>query len=243
MKRQTILWILVGLGTALGVLIGCHAKPDDPAGQAAELADPVRARTPSPTCSGCTATRSPRPAARPRAPIATRGRSRRCPASAGASARARRRSRTPSIEALVRTYRDNPQDTRNGGNILALLREMQDLRALPAYTKALEWRAEVTEEHAITAAQAIEDLDIPEAQKGEVITALSTALDRVQGNRGADNRMRIHFIRALGSMHDHRATPILTKIATRLAEDQSFSSTASRAKRWASSATPRRSPR
>ncbi|MCZ7686362.1 MAG: hypothetical protein M5U28_49390, partial [Sandaracinaceae bacterium] len=29
-----------------------------------------------------------------------------------------------------------------------------------------------------------------------------------KGDRGADNRMRIHFIRALGSMHDHRATPI-----------------------------------
>src|SRR5690606_20435500 len=42
MKRQTILWILVGLGTALGVLIGCHAKPDDPVGQAEELSDPVR---------------------------------------------------------------------------------------------------------------------------------------------------------------------------------------------------------
>lgn len=222
MKRQTILWILVGLGTAVGVLIGCHAKPDDPAGQAGELADPVRREN---AIANLQRLYGDALAAARRETEGTDRDARQVERVRGERGRERPGPKAivdVSIDALVQTYRDNPQDTRNGGNILALLREMRDLRALPAYTKALEWRAEVTEEHAITAAQAIEDLDIPDAQKGEVITALSTALDRVQGSRGADNRMRIHFIRALGSMRDNRATPILTKIATRLAEDQSF---------------------
>jgi len=35
MKRHTIVSLLVVLGAAAGgVLIGCHASPDDPAGQA-----------------------------------------------------------------------------------------------------------------------------------------------------------------------------------------------------------------
>ncbi len=127
-----------------------------------------------------------------------------------------------SIEALVRTYRDHPEDSQNGGNILELLRDMHDVRALPAFTKALDWRAEVSEEHAITAARAIESLEIPDDKKAEAITALSGALDRVQGSRGVDNRMRIYFIRALGSLHDRGATSELTKIATRLTEDQNF---------------------
>lgn len=222
MKRQTILWILVGLGTALGVLIGCHAKPDDPAGQAEELSDPVRRENAIANLQRlygdalAAAQREAQGSDRdPRQATTVRD-------SEGRDRPGPKAIIDASIDALVRTYRDNPQDTQNGGRILALLREMRDLRALPAFTKALEWRAEVTEEHAITAAQAVEDLEIPEAQKGEVITALSTALDRVQGSRGADNRMRIHFIRALGALRDNRATPILTKIATRLAEDQSF---------------------
>src|SRR5262245_48043689 len=41
MKRQTILCMLVALSSAIGVLTGCHASPED-AGQADELADPVR---------------------------------------------------------------------------------------------------------------------------------------------------------------------------------------------------------
>ena len=36
MKRNHIASLLAALGVCIAVLIGCHAKPDDPAGQAEE---------------------------------------------------------------------------------------------------------------------------------------------------------------------------------------------------------------
>jgi HEAT repeat protein len=223
MKRQTILWILVGLGSALGMLVGCHANPDDPAGQAEELADPVRREN---AVANLTRLYGDALAAARRAagdnPETDPRQATEVPTDDGRTRPGPKAIVDASIEALVRTYRDHPEDTQNGGRILELLRDMHDLRALPAYVKALDWRAEVSEEHAITAARAIEDLTVPDGQKAEVVTALSTALDRVQGSRGVDNRMRIYFIRALGSLHDRAATPELTKIATRLTEDQNF---------------------
>ncbi len=221
MKRQTILWILVGLGSALGILIGCHANPDDPAGQAEELADPVRRenavanlqRLYGDALAAARREAGDHPDSDPRQATEVQtddGRTRPGPKAIVDA----------SIESLVRTYRDHPEDSQNGGRILELLRDMHDVRALPAYVKALDWRAEVSEEHAITAARGIEDLEIPDAQKEELVTALTQALDRVQGSRGVDNRMRIYFLRSMGSLHDRRATPELTKIATRLTEDQ-----------------------
>jgi hypothetical protein len=224
MKRQTILWVLVAVSSALGVLVGCRASPDDPAGQAQELSDPVRrelaignlqrlytsALAAAQREVGTDASRDPRsltevpgePGQRPRP---------------GPKAIA-----DAAVEALVRTYIDNSDDTRNGATILDVLREMRDPRAIPAFVRALDWRAELTEDHAVNAAKAIEVLAVPDDKKEEVIQALSNALDRVQGSRGVDNQMRIHFIRTLGALRDRRATPILTKIATRLTEDQNF---------------------
>jgi HEAT repeat protein len=214
MNRQRILGILVAISTAIAVLIGCRADPDDAAGQAGELSDPVRRenaianiqRLYSEALSAADSDRTKMTVT-------------------GADGRERpgpKKIADDTVEALARTYRDNPTDSQNGARILELLRDMQDVRALPAFTKALEWRSEVSEEHAITAARAIETLEIPEGQKEAVVNAISTALDRVQGTRGVDNRMRIHFIRTLGALNDRRATPILTKIATRTAEDQNF---------------------
>ncbi|MEZ4340937.1 MAG: hypothetical protein R3B82_30300, partial [Sandaracinaceae bacterium] len=215
MKRHHIATLLAALGLAVGVMIGCRAKPDDAAGQAEELADPVRREN----------------------AIANLNR---LYTSALAAADGDRTvehlpensdGRTPlgpkgiadvSVEALTNTYVNNSSDTANGQRILNLLLEMQDPRAMPAFVAALNWRTEVSENHAITAAQAVERMELNDAQKAQAITSLSEALDRVQGNRGVDNRMRIHFIRALGSLNDRAATPILTKVATRIHEDQSF---------------------
>jgi len=222
MKRQTILWILIGVGSALGVLVGCHARPDDPAGQAEELADPVRRQN---AVANLQTLYSDALAAAQKATQNSETDPRSLEEVTGDDGRTRqgpKKIADASVEALVRTYLDNPEDNQNGVRIVSLLREMRDLRALPAFLKALEWRSEMTEDHAVTAAQAIEDLEIPEAQKGEVVEALSTALDRINGARPDDNRMRIHFIRALRDLGDRRATPILTKIATRMAEDQAF---------------------
>ena len=215
MKRHNIATLLAALGCVVGVMIGCRAKPDDAAGQAEELSDPVRRENAIANLS-------------------------RLYTSALATANGDRsvetlpqndQGRTPpgpkaiadaSVEALTRTYVDNSSDTANGQRILNLLLEMQDPRSLPALVAALAWRAELTENHAITAAQTIERMQLDPAQKAQVITALSEALDRVQGNRGTDNRMRIQFIRALGALEDRAATPILTKVMTRIHEDQSF---------------------
>jgi HEAT repeat protein len=99
---------------------------------------------------------------------------------------------------------------------------MQDPRGLPAFKQALAWRPEVTEEHAITAAQSLRIIEVPDSEMPAVIEKLGEALDRVTGARGVDNRMRIEFIRTLGELGDSRATPILTKIATAQSEEQNF---------------------
>lgn len=214
MKRNHIAMLLGGFGVALGVLIGCHASPDDPAGQAEELSDPVRRENAIANLqklynSAMRATDNDRTAT---TYTGDDGREKPGPKAIADA----------SIDALVRTYTEHPEDSQNGERILNLLNEMRDPRGMPAFLEALAWRAEVSEQHAIIAAQTIERMELAEDQKGPAIEALSEALDRVQGSRGVDNRMRIHFIRALGELNDRRATPILTKVATRLSEDQNF---------------------
>jgi HEAT repeat protein len=214
MKRIHIVSLLTAVGTLVGVLIGCHAKPDDPAGQAEELSDPVRRENAIQNLERLYTQRLAAANGDRSVETVTTDEGREVPGPMGVA--------NASVEALTQTYVDHPEDSSNGQRILNLLLEMQDPRALPAFIEALDWRAEVSEQHAITAAQALERIEVPENQKEAIITALSEALDRVQGSRGVDNRMRIHFIRALGALEDRRATPILTKVATRIHEDQNF---------------------
>ncbi|MGE0787077.1 MAG: HEAT repeat domain-containing protein [Sandaracinaceae bacterium] len=207
---------LLGAATiALSALfVGCHAKPDDPAGQAEELSDPVRRENAIANLQNLYTSRLAAADGDRSVETVQNDEGRDVPGPMGVA--------NASVGALTQTYLDHPEDAQNGERILNLLLEMQDPRAMPAFLKALDWRAEVSETHAITAAQAIERMTLPDDQVEPAITAISSALERVQGSRGVDNRMRIHFIRTLGHLGDRRATPILTSVAMRIHEDQSF---------------------
>jgi len=125
-------------------------------------------------------------------------------------------------EKLVKAYLDSPADVRGGEIILSLLYEMRDPRSLPALMKALEWRTEVNEEHAITAARTLAVIDVPAAEKTAVVKKLAEALDRVSGKRPVDNRMRVEFLRTLGELNDPAGAEVLTKVALRQSEEQNF---------------------
>jgi HEAT repeat protein len=99
---------------------------------------------------------------------------------------------------------------------------MRDPRSLPALTEALNWRTEVSEDHAIRAAQTIQVIDVPSEERSQVIAALGRSLERITGSRPEDNKMRVSMIRALGSLNDQGATEILTAIATKQDENQNF---------------------
>lgn len=185
------------------VLAGCHADDNDAAGQAEELADPVRREH-------------------------AVGRLQAIFGQVLVEAKGDRKS--PAIKAfndatheqLTKTYLEHPEDSQNGLRILQLMAEMRDPRTIPALLKALEWQAEITEDHAVTAARTLTEMDVPPDQKGEVVEKIAAALARVEGNRGADNRMRKSFIEVLGKLKDKRATPVLTEIALRQSDQQNF---------------------
>ena len=127
-----------------------------------------------------------------------------------------------TAEPLTKAYLDHPEDTQNGLRMLSLMSEMRDPRVLPALIKALDWKVEISEDHAVTAALTLSELDIPADQRGPVVEALGKALLRVDGARGADNRMRKAFIEVLGKLKDKRATDALTKVALKRDASQSF---------------------
>ena len=194
-------WAAVVLIAALG--LGCHAADDDPAGQAGELSDPVRRENAIFNLKGIyTET------------LAANGGDRN---SADVKAVA-----DVIVGPLTQAYLDYPEDRINGLAILDLLHEMQDPRSLPALTEALNWRTEVSEDHAIRAAQTIQAMSIPPGERPEVIEALARSLERITDARPEDNKMRISMIRALGSLKDKGATAILTNIATKQDEKQNF---------------------
>ncbi|MCX7807512.1 MAG: HEAT repeat domain-containing protein [Deltaproteobacteria bacterium] len=197
------------LGVALVALVmiglwGCHADPDDPAGQAKELSDPLRrsnaiANIHRLYTSALSRAKGNRSAAEPKA-IAD-----------------------ATIQALTDCYVQNRLlDVSNAGQIMNLLFEMRDARSLPALLAGLDWKAEVSEEHAVTAAKTLREVPLDEAQKGQVIEALGKALSRVTGKRGVDNRMRIEIIKTLGALRDRRATPILVEAMLKESENQHF---------------------
>jgi HEAT repeat protein len=184
-------------------VVGCHADPDDAAGQAGELSDPVRREYAMGNLT------------RLFGKALTEGKSDRSSAPVKAFSDA-------TVDNLVKTYVEHPEDTQNGQLIMSLLFEMREPRSLPALLKALEWRTEVNEEHAVLAARTIAVLDVPADKRTEVTKKLAEALDRVTGKRPVDNRMRIEYLRALGELNDKAASEVLTKVSLRQSEEQNF---------------------
>ena len=194
-------WAAAVLVAALG--LGCHAAEDDPEGQAGELSDPVRRENAIFNLKAIyTET------------LAANGGDRN---SADVKAVA-----DVIVGPLTQAYLDYPEDRINGLGILDLLYEMQDPRSIPALIEALNWRTEVSEDHAIRAAQTIQAMDVPPAERPKVIEALARSLERITDARSEDNKMRVAMIRALGSLKDKGATDILTTIATKQDEKQNF---------------------
>jgi HEAT repeat protein len=194
-------WAVAVLVAALG--LGCHAAEDDPAGQASELSDPVRRENAIFNLKKIyTET------------LAANGGDRN---SAGVKEVA-----DVIVAPLTQAYLDYPEDRMSGLGILDVLYEMQDPRSLPALIEALNWRNEVSEDHAIRAAQTIQQMEVPPADRPNVIQALSRSLERITDARPIDNKMRVAMIRALGSLEDRGATEILTSIATKQDEKQNF---------------------
>lgn len=194
-------WAVAVLIAALG--LGCHAAKDDPEGQAEELSDPVRREN----------------AIFNLKEIYTRT----LAANAGDRNSADVKAVTDVVvDPLTQAYLNYPEDRINGLAILDLLYEMQDARSLPALTEALNWRLQVSEDHAIRAAQTILALDVTAADRPKVIESLARSLERITGSRPEDNKMRVAMIMALGSLDDRGATDVLTEIATRQDENQNF---------------------
>jgi HEAT repeat protein len=194
-------WAAAVLVAVLG--LGCHAAEDDPKGQAGELSDPVRRENAIFNIKAIyTET------------LAQNGGDRN---SADVEAVA-----DVTVGPLTQTYLDYPEDRINGLAILDLLYEMRDPRSIPALIEALNWRTEVSEDHAIRAAQTIQGMDVPPAERPKVIEALARSLERITDARSEDNKMRVAMIRALGSLKDKGATDILTTIATKQDEKQNF---------------------
>ena len=109
-------WALA-LSLSIGA-VGCHADPDDAAGQAQELADPVRREH-------------------------ALGNLKRLYGAALSSSKSDRNApevkalTDATVQPLVKTYLDYPEDTRAAEQIVMLLQEMRDPRSLPALLKAL----------------------------------------------------------------------------------------------------------
>ena len=127
-----------------------------------------------------------------------------------------------SIAQLTSTYIENANDNQARLQILQVLGEMRDARSIPALIEALNWRPEVNEEHAISAAQTLSNMDIPEDKKGEVVSALTEALRKVTQARPVDNRLRRNILLALGSIDHPDVATVLIEIATRQEEAQHF---------------------
>ncbi len=194
-------WAVAVLVAALG--LGCHAAKDDPEGQAGELADPVRRENAIYNLHQIYA-----------ATLAANQGDR--------GSEAVTEVADVIVGPLTEAYLNYPEDRINGLAILDLLAEMQDPRSMPALLEALNWRTEVSEDHAVRAAQTIQTIDVPAAERGKVIQTLGRSLERITGARPEDNKMRVSMIRALGSLEDRGATEILTAIATKQDENQNF---------------------
>jgi HEAT repeat protein len=184
-------------------LFGCHAAPDDAAGQAKELEDAVRRENAVTNLQSIFNNML----------VKIKG---------DRSSPDYKKYVDAVVDQLSKVYVEHPEDTQNGIKILNLSKELKDPRSLPALIKALDWRSEITEDHAIAAAETIGEIKIPDDKKGEVIASIGKALDRVTGSRSIDNRMRKTFVETLGEIRDNRTTDTLIKIATNQTGNQNF---------------------
>ncbi len=197
--------LLIRTLAALAMLaaLGCHADENDPAGQAGELGDAVRRANAIANLSRMYTT-------------------------ALAHADGDRTAAEPShiadvsVQQLTQCYLDHSEDITGRAAIVSLLGEMRDVRSLPALIAALDWRSEVSEEPAIGAARTLATLTLDDAQKGQVITALDHALAAVRTARGVDNRMRIEFLRTLGTLGDPRGSAAVSRTMLLQSENQDF---------------------
>ena len=182
---------------------GCHADDNDPKGQAEELEDPVRREHAVGRLQAIFSQRL----------VETKG---------DRSAQPLQDFADVTAEALNKTFLAHPEDSVNGLRMLGLMQEIRDPRTLPALLTALDWKLEVSEEHAISAARTLAMIEIPADKKSEVVAALSKALSRVDGARGLDNRMRKTFIETLGELKDPGAVEVLVETMLNQDKDQSF---------------------
>jgi HEAT repeat protein len=203
MRKQLQLAALLGLVLLCGGVGGCHPDDNDPKGQAGDLNDPVRRQYALERLQAIFNTRlSEAKGDRGAAPV--------------------KEFIEVTNEPLTKAYLEHPEDNQNGLRILNLMSEMRDQRTLPALIAALDWKPEVSEDHAVAAALTITEIEIPEDKKGPAVEAIGKALVRVDGARGADNRMRKSFIEVLGKLKDKRAVESLTKVALKREASQSF---------------------
>jgi len=203
MRKQFLDAVLLG-ACALGLSVAaCHPDDNDPKGQAGDLGDPVRREYALGRLQSIFSARlSASKGDRTQAPV--------------------KEFVDETWEPLTKAYLEHPEDTQNGLRILSLMNEMRDPRVVPALIKALDWTAEVSEDHAVTAALTLTEIQIPPDKRGEVVDGVGKALLRVDGARGADNRMRKSFIEVLGKLKDKRASETLTKVALKRDASQNF---------------------
>lgn len=198
MKRIASIWFVLAL--ALG---GCHADPDDPAGQAEELSDPVRRENALANLQRLyTNTLADNDGDRASEPV--------------------RNMADAIAPALNQAFLDNPTDNQNRLTMLDLMSEMRDERTVPALIEALDWRPEVNEEHAIRGARALGTMDIPNDGKAAVVEAIAAAIRKITQARPIDNRLRVELLRSLGALDHESAQPVLVEIALRQDESQNF---------------------
>lgn len=201
---RKLAWSMVlSVAMSATVLVACHAAEDDPSGQADELKDPVRRQN------------AIRNLQKIWSKVLQESDSDRSAAPVQAVLDA-------TVDKIATAYIENRMDNQNGLAMLDLLKEMRDPRAIPALVEALDWRAEVNEEHAIRAAQTIAVLEVPADKKDELAAALGASIEKVRQARPIDNRMRVEMIRALGSLETRTASPFLTRVATAQVEEQNF---------------------
>ena len=187
----------------LALSMACHADLDDPKGQSEELSDPVRREHAVGRLHSIFSQRL----------VEAKG---------DRSAASLKEFADQAHEGMVKTYLEHPEDSHNGLKLLSLMQEMKDPRTTPALLKALEWTFEVTEDHAVTAARTLSEMDASDADRGKIVEGVAKALKRVEGSRPVDNRMRKSFIEVLGKLKDKRATDTLVEIMLKQEESQSF---------------------